>query len=295
MEKISIIICVFQVAHYLPECIASCLNQTYQNIEILLVNDGSPDDSLRICEHYRREDSRVRIVSTANHGVSIARNYGLRAATGDYITFVDADDKVAPDYLRHLYHSLKGTASDIAVGSYYRLDNQGVFHFISDPNNPEHQQLEHCYTPRDFFQARRHQLINQNFEYVWGKLFKRRLFDLVEFPTKRVLAEDAYTTWKLYLQAQRISFTIRDEYCYRIRSDSATEKKNLVDLRANVLRGREEQAALLNAVDVSQSSLDPAQEMASQLALLPALTPADAYRIRGANYLKRVVARYRQH
>lgn len=107
MEKISIIIPVYQVAQYLAACIESCLNQSYHHLEVILVDDGSPDESLRICEHYRQRDSRVRIVCTKNQGISRARNKGIQVASGDYIAFVDSDDTIAPDYLQHLYQSIK--------------------------------------------------------------------------------------------------------------------------------------------------------------------------------------------
>lgn len=296
MEKISIIIPVYQVAQYLAACIESCLNQSYQHLEVILVDDGSPDESLRICEHYRQRDSRVRIVCTKNQGISRARNKGIQVASGDYIAFVDSDDTIAPDYLQHLYQSIKQTHSEVAVGSFYRIDDQNVYYFISRRSDLEQAKLERTYTPHEFFQARKHPLINRNFEFLWGKLFKKELFDLVECPTKLVLAEDAYTTWKLYAQARQIVFVNRDEYCYRLHTGSVTGRKDspsLIALRAHVLKAREEQVAMEAAADLPISSGGQAQDMLTQLILAAAAGDSrERYQVWNAKYLQQVIGRF---
>lgn len=108
MEKISIIVPVYNVERYLPECLDSLLGQTYRELEIILVDDGSRDASGRICDAYGERDSRIRVIHQQNQGLSPTRNHGLDIATGDYIAFVDSDDYVAEDMMEKMLSALKG-------------------------------------------------------------------------------------------------------------------------------------------------------------------------------------------
>lgn len=100
---ISVIVPCYNVEEYLPKCIESILNQTYRNLEILLVDDGSPDNCGRICDEYAAKDSRIRIIHKKNGGLSDARNAALDVMTGEYVTFIDSDDYVSDDYVEYLY------------------------------------------------------------------------------------------------------------------------------------------------------------------------------------------------
>lgn len=133
-DLISIIVPVYNVEKYLKRCIDSILAQTYQNIEVLLIDDGSPDDSGNICDGYTLIDSRVRVFHKENGGVSSARNLGLKEAKGDYIGFVDADDYIDSSMYEVLLNNLKNENADISVCSYYQEDNEGVFqkHWAKD-------------------------------------------------------------------------------------------------------------------------------------------------------------------
>ena len=117
-KLVSIIIPVYNVEKYLAECIESVLKQTYQNIEILLIDDGSPDNSGKICDEYEEKDSRVRVIHKENGGVSSARNVGLEQANGEYITFIDSDDFVSESYIEELYIALENGNSDLAFCKY---------------------------------------------------------------------------------------------------------------------------------------------------------------------------------
>ncbi|MBS5190333.1 MAG: glycosyltransferase family 2 protein [Lachnospiraceae bacterium] len=116
MEKkiVSIIIPIYKTEKYLRRCIESVLEQTYKKIEVILVNDGSPDNSLNICEEYEKKDSRVHIVNKKNGGLSSARNAGILVATGDYITFLDSDDYLKLDAIESLFQVLEKTNADIS-------------------------------------------------------------------------------------------------------------------------------------------------------------------------------------
>ena len=115
-EKISIIIPVYKVEDYLETCIDSILAQTYKNLENILVDDGSPDSCGSICDRYARVDARIRVIHKENAGVARARNDGLDIATGDYISFIDSDDWIAPDTYECLHRELKKQGADCAVG-----------------------------------------------------------------------------------------------------------------------------------------------------------------------------------
>ena len=105
-DLISVVIPVYNVEQYLPKCIESIMNQTYKNLEIILVNDGSTDGSQKICEEYKSIDNRIKIINKENGGLSDARNVGIDNSSGNYITFIDSDDYIDDDYVYTLYKSL---------------------------------------------------------------------------------------------------------------------------------------------------------------------------------------------
>ena len=113
--KISVIVPVYKVEAYLDKCISSIANQTYRNLEIILVDDGSPDNCPAMCDTWAEKDSRIRVIHKTNGGLSDARNAGMAIATGELMTFVDSDDWIAPDMCEHLYQRLAGDNSDIAT------------------------------------------------------------------------------------------------------------------------------------------------------------------------------------
>ena len=117
MQKplISIIIPVYNAEKYLPNCLDSVINQTYKNLEIILVDDGSTDKSSEICDEYAQKDFRIKLIHKENGGVSSARNAGLALVSGDYIAWVDSDDFVAPDYIEYMYKLLKEYDADISL------------------------------------------------------------------------------------------------------------------------------------------------------------------------------------
>lgn len=119
MKKVSIIIPVYNVERYLARCIDSCINQTYNNVEIICVNDGSTDGSLNILEHYKILDSRIQIINKENGGLSSARNAGVAASVGDYILFVDSDDFISCDAVEHIVRNAERNSSDVVIFDYF--------------------------------------------------------------------------------------------------------------------------------------------------------------------------------
>lgn len=127
MDLISIIVPVYNVEKYLEHCLNSIINQTYKNLEIILVNDGSTDNSLEICESFKQKDSRIKIITKGNGGLSSARNEGLKIAKGNYISFVDSDDWIDADFIKALYNNLISTDSDMSTCEFIRETEPSQF------------------------------------------------------------------------------------------------------------------------------------------------------------------------
>ena len=118
---ISVIVPVYKVENYLDKCIDSIVNQTYNNLEIILVNDGSPDNCPQICDEWKEKDNRIKVIHKENGGVSSARNKGLEIATGSYIAFIDSDDWVEENYISSLYDAIVSNDAQVALCSYNRV------------------------------------------------------------------------------------------------------------------------------------------------------------------------------
>jgi glycosyltransferase involved in cell wall biosynthesis len=124
-ELISVIIPVYKVEKYINRCVESVLVQNYHNIEVILVDDGSPDNCGIICDRYADKDSRVKVIHKTNGGLSDARNAGLNIATGQYICFIDSDDYIEKDMLKDMYDNIVRTGADITICNYCAVDNEG--------------------------------------------------------------------------------------------------------------------------------------------------------------------------
>lgn len=124
-DKVSIIVPIYNVEKYLPKCIESIINQTYKNLEIILVDDGSPDNCAKICDEYAKKDNRIKVIHKPNGGVSSARNAGLDIATGEYIGFVDPDDFIAPEMYEQMLEAIKTANADLAICGYDYFDEDG--------------------------------------------------------------------------------------------------------------------------------------------------------------------------
>ena len=214
-EKISIIVPVYNVENFLNECVESLRNQTYSNIEIILVDDGSPDNCPCMCDEYAKIDSRIKVIHQSNGGVSVARNAGIEAATGEYIAFVDSDDFVEINYLEVLYNNLKGCdMSECGLAMLYddRVEK------IRENDMPKILSWKEYLTETN---------LNGFLSYaiVWAKLFKRTLFKGVRFPVGRINGEDESTTYKLVYNAKRVSRVYDNLYNYRQRESGASHNE----------------------------------------------------------------------
>lgn len=217
---ISVIVPIYNVEKFLPYSIESILNQTYSNLEIILVNDGSTDKSKYICEMYQSKDKRIKLINQKNQGVSVARNTGISNATGEYIGFVDSDDRVSVEFYECLYKLIKETDSDIAECASIQISEEDLFNHQYRFDSIENL----SYITTDSIGAL-HRIHNED-RYiigkslvVWNKLYKRELFENIQFPVGKRY-EDDFTTYKIFNKIDRLVSTEKVLYNYVQRKNS---------------------------------------------------------------------------
>ncbi len=212
-DKISIIVPVYNVEPYLDRCVQSVLQQSYQNIEVLLVDDGSPDNSGTMCDRWAEKDGRIRVIHKKNGGLSDARNKGLDFAAGEYIAFVDSDDCIAADMVQTLYQALKANDADISICNYILTDEDCVpLKRVNDHPPIEDEVLSGLDAIR--------KMADNNGRYflpAWNKLYKKSLFSEIRFP-KGKLYEDSFIVHKLYERCNRVACVSYAGYYYVQRS-----------------------------------------------------------------------------
>ena len=210
---ISVIVPVYKTEAYLPQCIDSILRQTYRDLEILLIDDGSPDNCGGICEEYARSDTRIRVFHTENKGLSAARNLGLREAKGEYIGFVDSDDWLEPDMYEILLRRLEETGTNISAC--------GV--------RSEYQDRSYDYSIRDavYIGTEATKVIACNFSTAtWNKLYKKTIWTGISFPESSTY-EDAAILCKVVLKAGSMSCVPKPLYHYRMRVGSIVHTRSM--------------------------------------------------------------------
>lgn len=210
-ELVSIIVPIYKVDQYLERCVDSIINQTYANIEIILVDDGSPDKCPILCDNYAKKDSRVKVIHKKNGGLSDARNAGLNIASGDYIAFVDSDDWIETDFVENLYRNAKKENADISI--------IGVT-LVWDKGGKKRLSYEEGYYIFDKENAIRELLVQQKFScMVCQKLYKKYIFDEVRFPVGK-LYEDVAISLSTFLKAEKVVVFGKSGYNYYQRSNS---------------------------------------------------------------------------
>lgn len=214
-KLISVIVPVYNVERYLRECVDSIVNQTYKNLEIILVDDGSTDSSSDICEEYARTDSRIRVIHKENGGLSSARNMGLDNAHGEYVGFVDSDDYIACDMYEKLIKACKTNNSSIAI-CHAIVFNDGHKPII----NRGYIKKDYCTEDKKIIFSNA-LVMSQS---VCNKLFRKELFNEIRFPYERV-TEDGYIIYDVLYRARRVSYVALGGYFYRRRDDSITTRK----------------------------------------------------------------------
>ena len=210
-ELISIIVPIYNVEKYLRMCLDSIEQQTYSNIEVLLINDGSPDASGEICQEYVARDSRFHYFEKENGGLSDARNYGIERSNGKYITFVDSDDWLELTYVEDLYQAAIRNDADTVV-SHFTIYNE------SDRNYYVHiwdDYYEKTYTGEELV-LELPSLESEGYVFTtsWGILFNQKLFNNIRFPKGKVI-EDSRTNYKLFFKSEKITYIHKEIYYHR--------------------------------------------------------------------------------
>ena len=208
---ISVIVPIYNVEKYLARCVDSIVNQTYKNLEIILVDDGSPDRCPQMCDDYAEKDSRIKVVHKKNGGLSDARNAGMAVATGEYISFIDSDDYVSDDFFECLLDVMNKENSDIAECSVVKFYEDNRFDEFSDDLSVK------TYDTQDAMSA----LIaeNQFHQHVWNKLYKTELVKDIPYAVGK-LNEDEFWTYQVFGRANKVSKLNKTMYYYFQRNSS---------------------------------------------------------------------------
>lgn len=211
---ISIIIPVYNAEHYLQRCVHAVLDQDYNNFEVVLVDDGSTDDSGQLCDEYAENDKRIRVIHQQNQGASIARLNGLRNAKGEYVTFIDSDDWVANDYVSKLYDFIVEHHITVSACGVQRIKENEIINF----QRTEHQS----------FLLSFEELMPRFFKYeFWGfpgKLYKKSVLSQITFP-KATLSEDYLVMTQLFLKERQMAYTEAPLYFYEYHPNSLSHQK----------------------------------------------------------------------
>lgn len=226
-ELISVIVPVFNVEKYIDRCIGSILAQTYKKLEIIIVDDGSNDSSGTIIDKYANEDNRIKVIHKSNGGLSDARNAGLSIATGSFLTFIDSDDYIEPNYIKNLLYALRNTGADISMCDlklFYEHDNEA---YDMEPS------LELSEVVLDQEEAIKRALKMQLRQSAWAKLYRADLFSSIRFPKGKIY-EDLAVFYRLLLESQRVVIINSKDYNYQIRAGSIMQsgfsEKQLVEI-----------------------------------------------------------------
>lgn len=226
-EKISVIIPVFNAVHTLEKCVHSVLKQTYDNIEIILVNDGSTDESLKLIQKLRTKDNRIQYVSIDNSGVSCARNIGIDMARGEYLVFADADDYMDETMLLKLYEAIRRIQADVAVCTYTvgTEEKHGVLDAVNRIDKPD--MIKELMLPERKMAA-----------FVWNRLYKASIVknNGIRFNTKVKVCEDTLFNYEVLKYCREVAVVDEPLYHYNINNDSAMFRRgfNQNKLTANI-------------------------------------------------------------
>ena len=216
-DIISVVVPIYKVEKYLAQCIESIIRQTYQNLDILLIDDGSPDNCGEICESYAQKDGRITVFHKKNGGLSDARNYGIKQAKGKYICFIDSDDCIDKQYIEILYHMCKENNCKIAQCDYLKFWDK------DEPSLPKEEVVQKKISVDEMLEGLYTNHHIQNI-IACNKLYDISLFQDILYTVGKI-HEDEFTTYKLFLKCDYIMCINQKLYFYRQREDSITGVK----------------------------------------------------------------------
>lgn len=215
-DMISVIVPVYKVEKYLDQCISSIVNQTFQNLEIILVDDGSPDRCPQMCDEWAKRDGRIRVIHKENGGLSDARNAGLRVAAGAFVAFVDSDDDVDLQYIEALYRALNDAQADIAECGVLLTDEDGQ---VLRERSCEEESV--CL---DRIEALRRLILEKGvYQTVWNKLYRRTVIEGIDFEVGKC-HEDDFWTYQVLERVERMVVIKRTLYHYLQRASGIMGK-----------------------------------------------------------------------
>lgn len=217
-EMVSIIVPVYNVNQFLDRCLNSICTQTFSDIEIILVDDGSTDGSSSKCDQYEEIDSRIKVIHKENGGLSSARNRGIESAKGKYLFFVDSDDYIVKDCIEYLITTLENSNADMVIGNYMRTKDSDLDIYSNE--NIYENTYGNIEAIKELFGTKNVQMVT-----AWGTLYKKQLFSDIRFP-EGVYHEDEATTYKLLYISKKIVVSSKIIYAYYLNLNSITGKPN---------------------------------------------------------------------
>ena len=215
IHKVSVVIPIYNVQEYLNECVSSIVNQTYQNLEIILVDDGSPDSCPIMCDAWKNQDDRITVIHKKNGGLSDARNAGLAKASGEYILYVDSDDYLDDDTIEWMVSCAVTHNAEIVACTCKRTNNKNVPDLLTNKivEGTGIEMLEFAFEREIWF--------------AWGKLIKSDIAKSCPF-AKGLIYEDVENTPRSFLMANKVVFSLDGRYNYRIRTDSIMGENKII-------------------------------------------------------------------
>ena len=218
MDLISAIVPVYNVEKYLYRCVDSILKQTYENFELILIDDGSPDNCSQMCDELSEKDSRIKVIHQENQGLSAARNSGIKIAKGNYLTFIDSDDWISNTMFEDLINLIKEKNADISICNFIVTDGNAIY----KKNTKAEEKL---YSKDEFMKIILRVNSNRCIHYAWGKLYKKDVIDKNEHYPVGMLNEDVEGMFKAVLKSEKIAETNKIGYFYYENSESISRKK----------------------------------------------------------------------
>lgn len=215
IHKVSVVIPIYKVQEYLNECVSSIVNQTYRNLEIILVDDGSPDSCPMLCDVWKKQDDRITVIHKENGGLSDARNAGLAKASGEYILYVDSDDYLESDTIEWMVSCAVLHDAEIVACTYKRTNNKNIPMLLTNKivEGTGVEMLEFAFEREIWF--------------AWGKLIRTDIAKKCPF-TKGLIYEDVENTPRVFLMASKVVFSLDGRYNYRIRTDSIMGENKVI-------------------------------------------------------------------
>lgn len=217
---ISVIVPIYNVEKYIRRCIDSIVSQTYKNLEIILVDDGSPDKCPQICDEYAKKDNRIIVLHKENSGLSDARNAGLDIAKGEYFIFIDSDDYVTENFVDVLYMTASQNGSKLAICNHVCVDESGNHISVKNDSYVKNEIISAKEINGRVMQFSTHMCV-----VAWNKIYHRSLWENIRYPRGRV-CEDEYVFCDIVDQCDKIACSASHEYYYRVRKSSIMSNGN---------------------------------------------------------------------